>query len=171
MRARIVIWLSPLLLILAGCATPPEPVQLDKANVLPLELNPAFKVSKVKQFYNQPATFLATSNETVNFERKRLQWGAIDSVDLQKRYGNYNDFYWKAPERSDVTVRFEYRQLGLGNLVRAKELYYPEAKGTYKSTFNVIGDEYLEFGRVSGWRVLLIVNGRIVGLRQSFMWK
>ena len=171
MRARIVIWLSPLLLILAGCATPPEPVQLDKANVLPLELNSNYRISKVRQFYNQPSTFLSTPSETVNFERRRIAWGTINAVDRVEKEGNYYDFYWKAGERADVTVRFEYRQMGLGNLVRAKEVYFPEARGTFKTSFNVIGDEYTEFGRVSAWRLLLIVNGRIVGLRQSFTWK
>lgn len=171
MSVRLVIWLSPLLLILAGCATPPEPVQLDKANVLPLELNSKYKVSKVKQFYNQPEIFLPTPNETVSFERQRLNWGSITYVDKLEKQGNYYDFFWKAGERADVTVRFEYRQMALGNFVRAKEVYFPEAKGTFKTTFNVIGDEYIESGRVSAWRVLLIVNGRIVGLRQSFTWK
>jgi hypothetical protein len=29
----------------------------------------------------------------------------------------------------------------------------------------------LENGLVSAWRALLIVNGRVVGLRQSSMWR
>jgi hypothetical protein len=36
--------------------------------------------------------------------------------------------------------------------------------------FDIIGDQNLEDGRVSGWRVLLIENGKIVGLNQSFLW-
>ncbi len=53
----------------------------------------------------------------------------------------------------------------------AQERYYPHASGSYKSTFRVTGDEYLEHGQVTSWRVLLIVDGRIVAFRQSFMWK
>jgi hypothetical protein len=33
-----------------------------------------------------------------------------------------------------------------------------------------VGSDYFEDGRVSGWRVLLIENGKIVGLTQSFLW-
>jgi hypothetical protein len=43
--------------------------------------------------------------------------------------------------------------------------------GSRKSSFEVTGDEYLESGRVTAWRALLIVDGKIVALRQSYMWK
>ena len=44
-------------------------------------------------------------------------------------------------------------------------------KGSVKTEFTVIGDDYLENGPVTNWRALLIVNGRIVGLTQSYLWK
>ena len=47
----------------------------------------------------------------------------------------------------------------------AVERYYPQAKGSYVSEFNTAGDEFLESGRVTSWRVLLIVNGKIVALQ------
>ena len=90
---------------------------------------------------------------------------------MEERYGNYYTFFWRTSERADVTVRLEYRQSALGNYVMAMERYYPQAKGSYTSEFNTAGDEYLESGRVTSWRVLLIVDGRIVALRQSFMWR
>ena len=71
---------------------------------------------------------------------------------------------------SDVTVRFEYRQAGLSNYVLAKERYYPGVRGSRKSTFEVTGDEFLESGRVTSWRVLMIVDGKIVAMRQSYVW-
>ena len=70
-----------------------------------------------------------------------------------------------------MTVRFEYRQAGLSNLVLAKERTYPGVRGSRKSSFEVTGDEFLESGRVTAWRVLLIVDNKIVALRQSYMWK
>jgi hypothetical protein len=54
--------------------------------------------------------------------------------------------------------------------VQAKELFYPAAKGTIETKFTVIGDEYADDGRVTAYRLLLIQNNRIVGLRQSFLW-
>jgi hypothetical protein len=54
--------------------------------------------------------------------------------------------------------------------VQARELSYPAAKGSFKSEFKVIGDDYNEDGRVTAWRAILIENGKIVGLNQSFLW-
>ena len=82
----------------------------------------------------------------------------MDGYQLAQRYGNYYTFFWRTSQRADVTVRLEYRQSALGNYVMAMERYYPEAKGSYRSEFNTAGDEYLEFGRVTSWRVVLIVG-------------
>ena len=45
---------------------------------------------------------------------------------------------------------------------------FPE--GFTGELFFVIGDEYNENGKVNGWRVMLIENGKVVGLNQSFLW-
>jgi hypothetical protein len=159
-------------IVFASCATPPEPAtKLERAAVLPLEINDNFQIRKIKQTFFAPGPQPETESEPVNFERNRLEWGAIDRYQLEKRYGNYYQFFWRTSEQADVTVRLEYRQAALGNYVMAAERYYPQAKGSYKSEFDTAGDEYLENGRVTSWRILLIVNGRIVAFRQSFMWR
>ena len=156
----------------ASCSAPPEPAtNLERAAVLPLEINDSFQIRKIKQNLFSEGRQPETESEPVNFERNRLQWGAINRYELEKRYGNYYQFFWRTSEQADVTVRLEYRQAALGNYVMATERYYPQAKGSYKSEFDTAGDEYLENGRVTSWRVLLIVNGRIVAFRQSFMWR
>jgi hypothetical protein len=53
----------------------------------------------------------------------------------------------------------------------AQERYFRAARGSHRSTFQVTGDEFLENGLVSAWRALLIVDGRVVALRQSSMWR
>jgi hypothetical protein len=95
----------------------------------------------------------------------------MTTEEYAQRNGNFYNFFWKAKNTSDVTVRFEYRQAGLSNLVLAKERTYPGVHGSRKSSFEVTGDEFLESGRVTAWRVLLIVDNKIVALRQSYMWK
>ena len=67
-------------------------------------------------------------------------------------------------------MRFEYRQANLGSYVQARELVFPGAKGSCKAEFNIIGDDYFEDGRVTAWRALVIENGKIVALNQSFLW-
>jgi hypothetical protein len=155
-----------------SCSTPPGPAtKLERAGVLPLEINDNFQFRKIQQSFFSRDPVPVTQSEPVLFERQRMTWGAVDRYQLEERYGNYYTFFWRASERADVTVRLEYRQSALGNYVMAMERYYPQAKGSYRSEFNTAGDEYLESGRVTSWRVLLIVDGRIVALRQSFMWR
>lgn len=160
-------------LLLTSCATPPgPPTRLERANVLPLALNDRYQFRKVKMLLNNyESQWVRTQSETVNFERARMNFGAVNRYDVEQRFGNYYDFFWRTSDTADVTVRFEYRQASTGNFVMAMERYYPGAHGSYKSTFNIIGDDYLERGIVTSWRVVLIVDGRIVALKQSFMWQ
>ncbi len=159
-------------LLLAACATQPQrPVFLERANVLPLDLNDNFEFRKQQLFFNDPRNYVATTSETIELLRRRLNYGAITPRDIDDITGHFYSFFWRTRELADVTVRFEYRQAGLNNYVLAQELYYPEARGSFQSDFQVTGDEYLENGKVSAWRVLLIVDGRIVAFSQSFMWK
>lgn len=160
-------------LLLASCMTPQPPVvKLEKANVLPLQIDPHFAFRKETQFFNEPTTFRKTSSDAIGFMRRSYMWPATTKFDRDELRGNYFNFYWwnhGAPE--DVTIRFEYRQAALGNEVLAREITYPNAHGSIRSVFKVIGDDYLENGRVTAWRALLIVKGRIVGLTQSFIWR
>ncbi len=156
---------------LAGCATTPRPVHLEKVDVLPLSLDDRFQIRKIKRFFLAPEEWQPTTSQAANFERRYYLWGAVSPEEVNAIRGNYLDVFWRAREQADVTVRLEYRQLGTGSLVSAQELYYPNARGSYTSKFTITGDEFLEFGRVSAWRVLLIVDGKIVNFRQSFLWR
>ncbi len=159
------------LLLLSSCATPEPATKLEKANVLPLSLNDNFQFRKQKLYFYDGKVAPITTSEPVIFERQRVEWGAVGWTEREERFGSYYTFFWRTSEQADVTVRLEYRQAALGNYVMALERYYPNAKGSFKSDFEVIGDDFLEFGQVTAWRALLIVDGRIVGLTQSFIWK
>ncbi|GAT35272.1 hypothetical protein TSACC_3337 [Terrimicrobium sacchariphilum] len=171
MRTFLVLALTAILF--TACSSVQEPAtKLERANVLPLALDNAFQFRKIKMYYNQPVDQnISAENEPATFERNRINFGAVDSWDRQQREGNYYCFFWRATQEADVTVRFEYRQAALGNYVMAQERYYPSTRGSHKSDFEVTGDDFQENGRVTSWRVLLIVDGRIVAFRQSFMWK
>jgi hypothetical protein len=147
-----------------------SPRQLDKANPLPLALDDAFQFRKTKIFLNEPELQKPTVDEMIAFDRQRVNFGAVTQVDRIQRYGHYYTFFWRSARKADLTLRFEYRQQKLGAYVQAKELFYPAAKGSVESKFEVIGDDYLEEGKVTAWRAVLIENGKIVGLTQSFLW-
>ena len=161
------------LTLLAGCSVPEGPAtRLPKANVLPLAIDDAYQFRKIlTSSFDPEYVEIETKNDMINFERARRSFGVVDSTEMAQRSGNYYTIFWRNSTRSDVTLRLEYRQAGLGNYVMAKERSYPDAVGSHRSTFEVTGDEFLENGRVTAWRALLIVEGRIVALSQSYMWR
>lgn len=108
---------------------------------------------------------------SLRFERQYRLFGAVTKLDQHERFGNYFDFFWKAHRAADLTVRLEYRQEKLHAHVQAQEIFYPAARGSYKTEFRVVGDDYVDDGRVIAWRCLLIENGRIVAERRSHMWE
>jgi hypothetical protein len=163
------------LLALTGvgfCKEPKEPARLlPKTNVLPLALDDAFSFRKTTSFVNDPKTWKATAEEMITFERLRVNYGAVTGFDRQQRLGDYYTFMWKSQRPADLTLRFEYLQEKLGAYVQAQERTYKGAKGNFKSEFAVIGDPYLQDGRVTAWRAILIENGKIVALNQSYLWR
>jgi|ERR1700677_2974069 len=166
---RLFIYLGLAMVAAAGLRAEP-PKQLDKANVLPLALDDHFEFRKTKLFLNDPKYFTLAQDPMILFERERMNYGAIDNVDKAARMGNYFTFFWRCAEKADVIVRLEYRQENLGSYVQAKEVAYTGAKGSMKTDFKVVGDDYRQDGRVIAWRALIIQNGKIVGLTASNLW-
>ena len=159
---------------------------------LPLALNPDFQFRKAKIYtlsQNLPrnkgqrgsnpvnqtskASFKSSSviqEASLNFERSYRMYGAVTALDQRQRFGQYFDFFWRAKRPTDVTVRFEYKQEKLRAFVQAKEQAYQKVRGTNRSEFRVVGDEYFDDGQVLAWRCLLIEHGRIVAEKRSFLW-
>lgn len=164
-------------LVLSACSStkkePPRQTPIGKAAVLPLTLSDNFEFRKVSLAFNDPRdpnTLRPTDAAMINFERQRLNFGAVSNYDRSERFGHYFYAWWRSKRPADITVRLEYRQENLGSYVQAKEYHYPAAQGTTETKFTVIGDEYAEDGKITAWRLLLIENGKIVGLKQSFLW-
>ena len=156
-----------------GCVGPvpsPQPRLLHKANVLPLALDPAFSFRKTKLFFHDRKLEKQSNSPMIDFERERLNYGAVSVTELEEREGNYFDFWWRSERLASVTVRLEYRQQNLGAYVQAQEVDVPAAKGTVETKFKVVGDRYHQDGKVIAWRALLIENGKVVALTQSFLW-
>ena len=166
---RLFVLFAPLCFAAASLAVE-HPRLLDKPAVLPLALDDAFQFRKTISFLNDPELEKPSVDEMINFERARINFGAINDYERKQRYGHYFKFFWRSARPTDLTVRFEFRQQKLGAYVQGKEFIYKAAKGAYKTEFQVIGDDYHADGQISGWRALLIENGKVVGLTQSFLW-
>jgi hypothetical protein len=155
--------------------------QLKEATPLPMALDPAFEFRKTKLFSLGDATpgprraggltGGVVKDESLTFEGGYRLFGAVTDLDRRRRFGQYYDFFWRAKRDANVTVRLEYRQLNLRSFVQAREVDYPNARGSHKTEFQVIGDDFFSDGRITSWRCLLIVNGRIVAEDKSFLWR
>jgi hypothetical protein len=173
-----------------------EPKVVEKVTPLPMVLDPNFEFRKTRLFFmsekgvkpserahdsnnklggksnNSPNQKTSTLQDApIVFERQYRLYGAVTGVDQRQRFGNYFDFFWRTKRPSDVTVRLEYRQDKLHEHVQAQEITYGNVRGTHKTEFKVIGDDYFDDGRVIAWRCLLIANGRIVAENRSFLWE
>lgn len=160
-----------ILLCLAGCAGPGvEVVQVLRPKALPLSIDTRYDFRKVKTFLYDPETYKPTQDEMIRFERDRASFGAVTNEEKELRHGNYYTFFWRARAQGEVTIRFEYRQANLGPYTLAKEITYAEGRGSHKTDFSIVGDTYETQGAVTQWRAILIHEGRIVALTQSFQW-
>ena len=195
---RFAVALLPLALVTlsaAGKGAREEPRIIEKVTPLPMALDPNFEFRKTKLFFlsekapkasdrahqttssvgtksNSPNQKTATLQDApITFERQYRLYGAVTALDRRQRYGDYFDFFWRAKRPSDVTVRLEYRQEKLHEHLQGQEITYRNVRGTQRTEFKVIGDDYLDDGRVIAWRCVLIANGRIVAENRSFLWE
>ena len=199
MRYRQMRFAAALILLALGAsgkaAPREEPRIVEKVTPLPVALDKDFEFRKTKLFLlsekaptagqrarqttstlgaksTSPSQKTATLQDApITFERQYRMFGAVTALDQRQRFGNYFDFFWRAKRPSDVTVRLEYRQEKLHEHVQAQEISYRNVRGTRKTEFKVIGDDYFDDGRVIAWRCLLIANGQIVSENRSFMWE
>jgi hypothetical protein len=139
---------------------------------LPLALDDSFEIRKVSTLRLDPSVAGSSglSNLWLKAEMDRRYYGAISSLERKLREGHYYNIQWLSARTADLKLRFEYRQEKLGLAVQLMEMDYPKAKGSYRSEFSVIGDDYHQDGAVTAWRITLVENGRIVGVNQSFLW-
>jgi hypothetical protein len=174
-----------------------EPKILEEVKPLPVALSKDFEFRKTKLFFlgeraptqqrarqttstlspkalsgNAPSQKTATLQDApITFERQYRLFGAVTNLDQHQRFGDYFDFFWRVKRPADLTVRLEYRQEKLHEHVQAQEISYRNVRGTHKTEFKVIGDDYFDDGRVIAWRCLLIEDGRIVAENRSYMWE
>jgi hypothetical protein len=168
-----------------------QPKVLANITPLPIAIDPDFQFRKTKIFALEDQSKLnkktgkrgentnaagasrtgsTVQDASITFERQYRLYGAVTGLDRRQRYGDYFDFFWRAKRPADLTVRLEYQQQKLHAHVQAQEISYSNVRGTHKSEFKVIGDDYADGGGVTAWRCLLVEHGRIVAETHSFLW-
>jgi len=152
-----------------------NPAPIEQANVLPLAITDDFEFRKFEIFKSAPPVTGATPTPTrdlmIDFERSHRLWGGIDGADYAAKTGQYFTFFWRSKRPAYLSLRLEYRQANLKNYVQARELYYPNAKGSHTSEFAIVGNDYENDGPITSWRAILIENRKIVALLVSRTWR
>jgi len=171
-----------------------EPRLLTSVRDQPVALDPDVQFRKNKLFLmteqgpngikektgkNGPSTQTAANTKStsvvqeasITFERQYRLFGAVTKLDQHQRFGNYFDFFWRTKRPADLTARLEYRQEKLHGHIQAQEVECGLVRGSQKTSFRVVGDDYFDGGRVVAWRCVLVENGRIVAETRSFLWR
>jgi hypothetical protein len=154
----------------AGASLKPAPAP--STGTLPLALDDAFEVEKVFSVLIDPAVNGRVDSPWMKIEQDRRYYGAINSFERRQREGHSYTVHWRAKSAAPtgLTVRFEYRQQRLGSHVQTQEVHFPKVSGKQRTEFTIQGEDYHQDGAVTAWRILLIEQGRVVGLQQSFLW-
>jgi hypothetical protein len=156
----------------ATSGAPLKPVAAPSNGTLPLALDDAFEVEKVFSVLIDPAVNGRVDTPWMKIEQGRRYYGAINAFERRQREGHSYTVHWRArpPAPAELTVRFEYRQQRLGSHVQTQEVQFSKVAGPQRTEFTVQGDDYHQDGAVTAWRILLIEQGRVVALQQSFLW-
>jgi hypothetical protein len=139
---------------------PHEPVAIDKRITVPL----------VHEVQDDNA-FRGGQNDSILYEIKYLNWGAVTGEQVISRQGHYFTvtFVNKGPA-ADFTARFEYRQVRTKAVVRSLSQFKPHVHGATRAYFGVVNKAYYFQGPVSAWRFTVLRGATVVAEAKSFLW-
>ncbi|MEM6822758.1 MAG: hypothetical protein AAF558_12560 [Verrucomicrobiota bacterium] len=138
---------------------------------LPVQIDQSVKIKKVYDFLNDQSITKTGKDRSLEYEFKFFNHGAITKAQLYNRKGQYYVVTWAndaAP--ANYTLRLDYRQGLTRDKVNTIKIPYPAAKGTFKGTFSITGDNYSMYGQILSWRVSVVRDGMIVAQEKSFVW-
>ena len=138
--------------------------------VEPMALDPRIAVPLVHDVQND-SSFRSGSNDSLLYELKYLNWGAVTQAQFRARQGQYFTITVKnsgPPE--DLTMRFEYRQAKSKQVVRSLVQEKSHVHGAVRAYFGVVNHAYLAYGPVSAWRFTVLRGGTVVAQARSFLW-
>ena len=103
------------------------------------------------------STYRAGSNDSLIYEIKYLNWGAVTREQLRARQGHYFTItVANGGPATDLTMRFEYRQVKSKQIVRKLVQEKKSVDGAVRAYFGVVNHAYLAYGPVSAWRFTVL---------------
>jgi hypothetical protein len=138
---------------------------------LPVQLDPQIKIGKIYDFLNDPERTKTGGNQSIEYEFKYVNHGAVTEEQRARRLGHYFVVNWSnGSGAQDLVLRMDYRQNKSRDKIYTIEIPYTAVRGSKKGKFAIIGDAYLELGQVYSWRISVVRDGTIVAEKKSFVW-
>ena len=128
----------------------------------------------MKQYFLDPLAQRITGqvDASVRFERDYRMFGAVTALDQRQRFGNYYTFFWVARRTGGCAGAAGVSAGKTPRLRPGAGDRLPAVRGAITRTeFAILGDDFYDDGRVIAWRASLIVDGRIVAVRRSYLWE
>lgn len=128
----------------------------------------------VKTFVLRDQERDAGGDPWARMEKESRLRGAISMEERRQRLGQYYTVLWSDPvikKSGPVTVTFEYQQGKTGSLIKRMSQTFPAADSKGRASFAVIGDDYIENGRVLAWQITLRRGDREIASRRSYLWE
>lgn len=133
---------------------------------------PSVGFTKVKIYRLDPAKRVVAVDPSIPFEQLHRLYGAVTTSEREARRGNYYTFFWKAQDtKNPVQLRFDYLQSATGFQKKVKTLDVKDVHRSNVTEIGVIGNEFIQGGKVLAWQATLSQNGQIIGQRKSSLWE
>lgn len=114
----------------------------------------------------------------VRGDQRKYFFGAVTLEEQRQRLGQYYTLTWDLSSKPQfvkhpqpVVLTFYYRQGGTGAQIKRRVQRYTNGEKLGKLEVNIIGDDYLEGGRVLSWRATLQRGNQLLASEQSYLWK
>ncbi len=106
-------------------------------------------------------------------EKESRLRGAISMEERRQRLGQYYTILWRDADvkGGEVSVTFQYQQGKTGSRIKSLTQTFPAYVSEGRASFAVLGDDYLENGRVLAWKATLHRGGREIASRRSYLWQ
>ncbi|MFC7336118.1 hypothetical protein ACFQY0_02925 [Haloferula chungangensis] len=126
----------------------------------------------VRPYHIREVSLKGDGEAWIDSEEMRRMYGAVGVREQEQRLGIYYDIYWEDDAvGGPVRVVFEYQQAATASKVLKKVQDFSAETRKGKAEFQIIGDDYLEGGRVLAWKCTLLRGGEAVSSRQSYLWE
>lgn len=106
-------------------------------------------------------------------EKLRRLHGAVSMEERKNRLGAYYSIHWNDgdTQKGPVSITFEYQQGASGSLVKTIRRDFPQESTADSTEIAIIGEDYLEGGRVLAWRATLRRGDHTIATRKSYLWQ